>query len=738
MTVLERLSGMYRPPVSPQTGSYNPQDNEIDNSPGDVFDNLYSRFQKENPEYFKPIPTPVNAQQTVPAVATNAQATETAQAPNPVDGVNSLSFLSPEQADAVRRGMQFEYNPQQGTFQQFYEATRQRPRQLDERQLNSMRNQAALVDALGLLAQFTSAATGGDLRERKFSETASGQVSGQERNLREYYRKLQDDYDRGLLSATQKDYDIGYRNALANQRFVQQLLNSDINNRARLENSQFNQQRQDERAEYNQQNQNERQAQSIASRERIAQGAQEGATTRTGMTQAGISKRAAASQQAQKEAAGIRRVQSATVAGVTLTPQRAIKGDKENMEAFEAELSTKLPSYVVTSRFRPGATTTAGGASRHATEGGAIDISPSQDKDDSVRTFFNSDEGKLLLFKYGLGFLDETLPENRKWSRGNPAYHIGTDPALVNANNEWVKKNYPDDYLASLPASQIRGTGTGSTTGARTGTGGTAAAKPYKTLQIPSLPDPNDPRLKKDNASDRYYLSYEFATQEEYDRTARTAQDALKDEKIRNQLVLNGVIAWDKKSFTDDDAIGLYFEYVNPSALRSPQRHINIHSDDTPPPDVGDGYESGVQSFQDQPATELQTQQGTASKAASGSSGNKNLSAMEPAATLPYNMSQEEYELAKGYAQEDLAVLNSLSVADVAKRAKDDGLFLSSDKERYINFNKNGEIHSYKLTDKELATAYKEWMSDPLNWLNGEIYGTSGENTDRFADYEID
>ena len=483
--------------------------------------------------------------------------------------------------------MNLNYNPEEGGYlQQLYKATRPAPRQLDERQLKSKRNQAALTDVLGLLAQFVAAAGGGDVRERQFSQTATGQASVQEKNLREYYRKLQDDYDKGLLSAVEKDYDQGFRSALQNQRFIQQLTNSDINNRARMQNSQFVQDRTDRRTEYQTQNANARleyQTQNANNRlEYQTQNANARAEAQLKFqidkfnieqkNRIAVEQYRQQSQNARENERQInqnrRTVQRATVAGAT--PQRAIQDNVANMQAFEAHLKQLLPSVVITSRHRPGATTATGNVSRHAMPGGAIDISPTQDKDGKIRAFFNSDQGKILMFMYGLGFLDETLPENKKY--GN-SYHIGTDTALVNANNEWVKAHYPDVYLESIPQSQRTGTGTGTgagtrSTGTATGTragSSTGSTNPYRTIMIPS--NANAEGARKDTRSNEYYVPFDFATREEYDMTVKTAQAALKDEKFREELISEGLIKWGDTSFTDQKAVELYLSQTNKASL---------------------------------------------------------------------------------------------------------------------------------------------------------------------------
>ena len=126
------------------------------------------------------------------------------------------------------------YTPQGGGFfQQLYEKTMPKPEPVDEKQLKKMRNRAALVDGLGLLAQLGAALGGGDVKERRFEDTASGRGSTAERDLRNLYRKLHQDYSQGLFGAAGKDAEVGYRNWEANRKAVLSALRDRYNNEER-------------------------------------------------------------------------------------------------------------------------------------------------------------------------------------------------------------------------------------------------------------------------------------------------------------------------------------------------------------------------------------------------------------------------------------------------------------------------------------------------------------------------
>lgn len=100
------------------------------------------------------------------------------------------------------------------------------------------------------------------------------------------------------------------------------------------------------------------------------------------------------------------------------------QGLKENITGFQNELSKIFPDYISTSNYRKGATTKQGLPSKHGI-GEATDYSPNPKVKDFI---WNTKEGVSLLNKYNIGFIDETLPENKKY--GN-AYHFGTDPVAV-------------------------------------------------------------------------------------------------------------------------------------------------------------------------------------------------------------------------------------------------------------------------------------------------------------------
>jgi hypothetical protein len=111
------------------------------------------------------------------------------------------------------------------------------------------------------------------------------------------------------------------------------------------------------------------------------------------------------------------------------------KGLQENLLAFTQELEAKFPNAVLTSGYRPGAKTNQGKVSRHS-HGEAVDFSINP----KLASYLESPEGVSLLYKYKLGFLDESKKENKKW--GN-ALHIGQDSALWKQTEAKYNKLFP-------------------------------------------------------------------------------------------------------------------------------------------------------------------------------------------------------------------------------------------------------------------------------------------------------
>ena len=116
--------------------------------------------------------------------------------------------------------------------------------------------------------------------------------------------------------------------------------------------------------------------------------------------------------------------------------QKDLNKDVSN---FLTELQQKFPDMVITSGFRKNSVTKFGKKSRHST-GEAVDL---RINPEISNWLYNTKEGITTLNKYGLGMLDESLPENKKF--GN-AVHIGKDTAPVERARNRYKELFGVDY----------------------------------------------------------------------------------------------------------------------------------------------------------------------------------------------------------------------------------------------------------------------------------------------------
>lgn len=114
----------------------------------------------------------------------------------------------------------------------------------------------------------------------------------------------------------------------------------------------------------------------------------------------------------------------------------------KDVRSFSEELQEKFPDAVFTSGHREGAVTKFGKKSRHST-GEAIDLSINPE----IANYLNSKDGVALLYKYQLGFLDESTPEGSKF--GN-SLHIGRDYALVEKTNDKYKELFVEQKQETL------------------------------------------------------------------------------------------------------------------------------------------------------------------------------------------------------------------------------------------------------------------------------------------------
>ena len=143
-----------------------------------------------------------------------------------------------------------------------------------------------------------------------------------------------------------------------------------------------------------------------------------------------------------------------------------IDGLKTPLLQFHQELLSYVPDAKITSAYRPNAITKGGRASRHGT-GEAIDYGVNSNSGAGTREFLYSNQGQALLRKYGLNFIDESIPEVNAATVKSPpgAYHIGMDTSAANNRLNYINldprygpkkpvtinRNFGNTYQNTLP-----------------------------------------------------------------------------------------------------------------------------------------------------------------------------------------------------------------------------------------------------------------------------------------------
>lgn len=226
-----------------------------------VLDRLMIKDKGEwfNPNYFKKLSSPIPLNYENTGVNSQNTVSQPVQGSNiPDNGAEQDKILQGERVNSPENGqinpddgkimtdLGFDWNdfksraqtytPESGGFlETMYRKQNSNPGTLDESRLKRMRDQAALTDALGLLAMFTAAAGEGDLRERKPNELAVYSAAENEKDLRNLYRGLNDTYNKGLYNAKIGDYNINRREYEANKRYLDKLAADKLNHDRRLE-----------------------------------------------------------------------------------------------------------------------------------------------------------------------------------------------------------------------------------------------------------------------------------------------------------------------------------------------------------------------------------------------------------------------------------------------------------------------------------------------------------------------
>lgn len=116
-----------------------------------------------------------------------------------------------------------------------------------------------------------------------------------------------------------------------------------------------------------------------------------------------------------------------------------VDGLQPDLINFHKELLSYVPEAKITSAYRPKAITKGGRLSRHGS-GEAIDYGVNSNRDTGVKEFFYSSQGQSLLRKYGLNFIDESIPAVNRATVNEPpgAYHIGKDTSAANNRLNYI------------------------------------------------------------------------------------------------------------------------------------------------------------------------------------------------------------------------------------------------------------------------------------------------------------
>lgn len=116
-----------------------------------------------------------------------------------------------------------------------------------------------------------------------------------------------------------------------------------------------------------------------------------------------------------------------------------IDGLQPDLLNFHQELLSYVPDAKITSAYRPKAITKGGKLSRHGS-GEAIDYGVNSNSTSGVKEFLYSSQGQSLLRKYGLNFIDETIPavNDATVKSTSGAYHVGKDSSAANNRLNYI------------------------------------------------------------------------------------------------------------------------------------------------------------------------------------------------------------------------------------------------------------------------------------------------------------
>ena len=120
------------------------------------------------------------------------------------------------------------YSPEKdgGFMTRMYELSNQKPQPIDEKKVRNAKILGSIGDSLGLLSQMWSAGKGAHIRNRDYNQSASSQLSKEEKELRNIYLNQTNKYNEGFYNARLKDFLNGQQEYETNRKGIQGTLQS--------------------------------------------------------------------------------------------------------------------------------------------------------------------------------------------------------------------------------------------------------------------------------------------------------------------------------------------------------------------------------------------------------------------------------------------------------------------------------------------------------------------------------
>ncbi len=111
--------------------------------------------------------------------------------------------------DIKRITSPYDSSKNENYFQRIYESSLSKPAPLDEKKIQNAKIIGHIGDSLGLLSQMWSAGRGAHIRNRDYNQSASAQLSKEEKEMRDKYTVMSNRYEEGLYGAKLKDFMTG-------------------------------------------------------------------------------------------------------------------------------------------------------------------------------------------------------------------------------------------------------------------------------------------------------------------------------------------------------------------------------------------------------------------------------------------------------------------------------------------------------------------------------------------------